>query len=201
MTPLFKTDDLEHIEPRELGITNTVSSDGTATLSNLTVCKEHEQLSTAIGNITPATHQYFVTNGRWSAHDLLFYILEQTGPAKVFMSTWALSEKAVRLFLDGIKSGIIQELNAVFDRRLKIRKAEVMQLAESVCSKIVLIDCHAKVFVVKNDAWTVTVVGSANFTNNKRIEAGVICTVTRVGNRQIEWISKLLENEQPFLDE
>ncbi len=163
-----------------------------------TLGKAKETLNKVIGEIEPNIIIDYTTGGRWSAHDLRFYLLEQTGPAKVFMSTWAMSETSSRLLLTGIETGLITELNCLFDRRLPVRKPKIMQLAQNICTRISLVDCHAKVTVIQNEKWSITIKGSANDTNNKRIESGVIFINKEVADFNLKWMISQLENGDPF---
>jgi hypothetical protein len=53
------------------------------------------------------------------------------------------------------------------------------------------VKCHAKLLVVINKDWAVSVTGSANLTKNSRLEAGVISCTPAIANFHKSWI----ENE------
>lgn len=160
--------------------------------------KNRENLTEALGKIKAGQHYMFVTGGKWSAHDLLFYLLGQTGPAKVYLCTWAISELAARLLLQAVTDKLITELNCIFDRRLPVRKDKTLQLAKNICTRITLVDCHAKVFVIENESWSISVLGSANLSNNKRIEAGCIFTDKGTMEFNRNWIMDQLLGGDPF---
>lgn len=162
------------------------------------LARSGQNLRECIGELQQNTCTMYVTGGRWSAHELRAHILTLTGPARVFMSTWAMSEDSSRLLLTGIESGLITELNCIFDRRLPVRKPGIMQLASKLCTRISLVDCHAKVTVIQNDQWGVSIIGSANDTNNKRIEAGVISTDREAAEFNANWMLQQLEGGDPF---
>lgn len=155
-------------------------------------------LADSIGTLEQGKDICFVTGGRWSAHELRAFILKQTGPARVFISTWAMSEDSSRLLLTAIETGLITELNCIFDRRLPVRKPGIMQLAQQICTRISLVDCHAKITVIQNNDWKVTIIGSANDTNNKRIEAGVLLTNPDVALFHERWMMEQINNGDPF---
>lgn len=52
--------------------------------------------------------------------------------------------------------------------------------------------------VIKNDTCSIVVVGSANYTRNIRIEAGVIDTNPDAVLFHYRWMMAELNNEQPF---
>ncbi|HNX79809.1 MAG TPA: hypothetical protein PKJ24_07990, partial [Prolixibacteraceae bacterium] len=140
----------------------------------------------------------FVSLGDWSTHDLLFFLLEQTGPARVYFTTWAISEYAIRQLYNLIEQGMILELKGIFDYRNGIRKPAELQFLEKISTEIKPAKCHAKVTVLENDDWGISIVGSANYTRNPRIEAGVLFSVKEVAAFERNWIEKELSNNSVF---
>jgi hypothetical protein len=61
-----------------------------------------------------------------------------------------------------------------------------------------LTTCHAKIVVLQNQQWSVAIVGSANFTNNPRIEAGIVSTERAVGDFHRDWMLAEIANAKPF---
>lgn len=153
-------------------------------------------LRASIGELEQDQALQFATAGRWSMHQLLEYLLLKTGPAKVWMTTWTITEEPMRALLGMITSGLITELNAVLDYRIERRKPEAFQLASSIITRIKLTKCHAKVLVIKNDTWSITILGSANFSKNPRIEAGTIFTDHASGAFHIDWINQVIEGKE-----
>jgi len=49
-----------------------------------------------------------------------------------------------------------------------------------------------------NDSWAISCVGSANFTNNPRIEAGHISTARNVAEFHADWSRAEIANAAPF---
>lgn len=194
MASLFSINEIEiGNESPQLGIAERFNLRTKTTLG-----KAKESLKEVIGELEKDVVIDYTTGGRWSAHDLRFYILEQTGPSKVFMSTWAMCDTSSKMLLTGLETGLIEELHCIFDRRLPVRKPKIMQLAKNICTRISLVDCHAKITVIQNENWSVTIKGSANDTNNKRIESGVIFTSKEVADFNLKWMKEQLENGDPF---
>jgi len=150
-----------------------------------------EQLATIadqVGVLLPGISCSFVTHGAWSNIELLEYCLSNTGPANVYFSTWAISPEAITRFgawMEGLK---IIDLYAVMDSGLRNRKPEVYQQATGVFKKLVTCKCHAKVTVIQNDDHSLVIIGSANYTKNPRIEAGVIICDKTIADQHIGWI-------------
>ena len=58
--------------------------------------------------------------------------------------------------------------------------------------------CHAKVTVIQNETWGISIVSSANYTRNPRIEAGVICNSKEIAEFHKNWIVNELNNTSDF---
>ncbi len=192
---LFTTNDLE-TEPAD-------HSDDTGSVreknkNHNSLGKSNSIVRDVIGTLQPDQSIHYASGGQWSSHDLLFHILDQTGPAKVWLCTWSISELAVRQIMEKLDAGIIQELHCIFDWRVKVRRPEALQLAQQIVTDVKLTTCHAKVTVIQNDSWNISIVGSANYTNNPRIEAGVISTDPAVASFHLQWMSGVLLNSKPF---
>ena len=122
----------------------------------------------------------FWTDGQWSHHQLLEYILEQTGPAEVMLSTFTICEASVRSLYNLCESGQITKLKCLFDTRTRKNKADILLFAAGITPAIYISDCHAKLVIISNDKWKIAIIGSANFSINSRLECGIICSVTDV---------------------
>jgi len=118
----------------------------------------------------------FVSEGEFSMHELLEFLLEKTGPAKVSITSFSITEAAVRSFLYLMETGIILHLECLFDLSVKRHKLGLLNFANNIATSIALAKCHAKLILIENDNWSVSVIGSANFQVNDKIEAGVIST-------------------------
>jgi len=162
------------------------------------IIKSRLELAATIGELVPDEAIQFSTGGRWSLHQLLEYVLHKTGPAKIWMTTWTITEEPMRVLLHLLRSGNITELHAVFDYRIEKRKPEAFQLASNILTRIKLTKCHAKVLVIQNEDWNVTVLGSANFSNNPRVEAGTIFTDRGSAEFNKGWINDLIEGKEVF---
>ena len=164
----------------------------------LTIGKANEKLHQVFGKVVDGQSVHYASLGDWSTHDLLFFLLEQTGPARVYFTTWAISEYAIRQLYQFIEHGLILELKGIFDYRNGIRKPAELQFLQKITTDIKAAKCHAKVTVIENDHWGISVVGSANYTRNPRIEAGVLCCDKTVAAFHRDWILKELSNTSAF---
>jgi hypothetical protein len=167
-------------------------------MAEIRIGKVREKIAAVIGDIAGVDLIDYTSMGRWSMHHLLFYLLEKTGPAKVWFTTWAISTKAITLMVDALKDGTITELHSLLDRRIRIRRSDSMAFLTHNANSVFMIDCHAKVLLIENDAWRIVVKSSANFSENKRIESGVIMQIPEVYAMNKKWIEETIKGEKPF---
>ena len=160
--------------------------------------KSNQKIVEIIGEIKQGGSSHYASLGDWSTHDLLFYLLNITGAANVYFSTWAISEFAIRQLFNLIESGLILELKGIFDYRNGIHKTAELEFLRNITTEIKAAKCHAKVCVIENDTWGIAIVGSANMTRNPRIEAGVICADKKIAAFHKGWILNELNNTSDF---
>jgi hypothetical protein len=139
--------------------------------------------------VQPGCCIHWVSDGEWSVHDLLLGILQQTGPADVFLSSYAFSEYPARLIADLKSRKIIRSLFCLIDSRIDKRSASALNLVRNCADKLKLVNTHAKVTVIENSDFIYCIIGSANYTTNKRYEAGMIIADAVVSSFHKKWIS------------
>lgn len=128
------------------------------------------------------------SKGDWSTHDLLGGLLDYSGPADVMISTYAFSEYPARLIAELKRTGQIKKLKCIIDSRIDTRSAGALNLVRNCADKLVMTDTHAKVTIIENRSTSLVIVGSANYTTNKRHEAGMIIANPRVVAFHKKWI-------------
>lgn len=153
--------------------------------------KVFDALKKHIGIIPNDKALHFVTFGRWSMHDLIFYVLKQTGPAHVKIASWSVAEKAVRTFVSKVESGEILSCEWLLDPRVKVRNPKPLQMIQANFVHR-FAACHAKVTTIENENWNISIVASANLTNNPRIERGVIFPFKDVFEFDNNWINETI---------
>lgn len=139
---------------------------------------------------------HWMTKGDWSMHDLLLGVLLITGPADVYLSSYAFSEYPARLLADlKNEKAMIRDLHCLIDSRIDKRSASALRLVENNATRCKLINTHAKVTLVINTSWQVAIVGSANYTENKRVEAGFIVEGPEVVGFHKQWMENEFKND------
>ena len=134
---------------------------------------------------------HFVSDGSWSMYDFLMHVLDLfSGPSNVWITTYSMTELSARILAKLKDAGKIKELRLLMDYKSKMRYPQVDQLIRNVADEMALTHLHAKLLIIQNGQNMLTVLGSANWTKNPRIEIGVIDKTVSVGLGHIDWISK-----------
>ncbi len=107
---------------------------------------------------------------------LLDWILLQTGPAHVHLSTFSTSEQFLNGFLRLRNMGLIQYAAMLADLKASRKTVNLAALMNSCFDNVYLSQNHSKIILVFNDTWNVAVVTSQNQTYGDRAEATVVCT-------------------------
>lgn len=140
----------------------------------------------------------YASGACWSTMDLVAHLLVFTGPAHLTACTWSVSEPCALKINEYQETGAIISTSFLVDWRVQIRTPSFLAVAKHKFADVRVSGCHAKAFVLHNDTWTVSCVGSANFTGNPRIEAGHISTNKAVGEFHRGWIQAEIDNAKPF---
>jgi hypothetical protein len=157
------------------------------------VLKNRAAIDAMLDKFDAGMSVHYVTGGLFSSHDLMFSILERTGPAVVYITTWTMTEYPARQLTEALTSGLIRELYCILDVRME-KNPNVFQLIRNNSTKIRLSNCHAKVMVIEGEFSKFTVISSQNMTENPRIEAGVICSDHLISDFHKKWILKEIED-------
>lgn len=157
-----------------------------------------QSLIDAFGTLEKNKNYHFATAGRWSQYEVLNFILAQSGPADVFLTTWKINDLSANNIFNLIKAGVILNLFTVLEKRIPITSPTAKDTIVTNATNHLIADNHSKVIVVINDEWKVSVNGSANMTINPRIEAGVLSTVESVAEFHKNWILNEIENGNTF---
>lgn len=115
-------------------------------------------------------------SSEFQLYHLLEFILEQTGPAKLSLTTFSVSEEFVRKLVQLKEKGLILRLSIIADHRTAVKALRLTLFTKNIADELSLGNNHAKVLLIKNNHWKVTVITSQNQTRGNRIECGMICT-------------------------
>lgn len=145
-------------------------------------------IADAIGDLDHGNNIFFLTDGAWSNIDLIGYILNTTGPARLFFTTWSIAADTISKLGAWKDNGQLFSIHAILDQGIRNRKPEILQLAMGTFANLKLTKIHAKVTVIQNEKYSVVLMGSANFTKNPRKEIGMIIKSRQLADANIKWI-------------
>ena len=103
-------------------------------------------------------------------------ILHQIGPAELINTTFSVSEEFCRAIYRLKKEGLITSAIEVADFKAAAKTVRVNGFMASVFDEAYLAEIHAKVVLLRNDRYAVSVVTSQNQTRGNRFECGIITT-------------------------
>lgn len=161
--------------------------------------KRLDKLQELLTTIQEEKTYHFWSENSFSAHELLLHLLRLTGPAKVYIATWTISEKVGRDILEAIECGLITEMVGVLDKTSEGRHPADFHFSKSLFKRLSTTNVHAKCAVIENDKFLISFFGSSNFTTNQRIERGLLNTVHMVARQDKETILRLMEEGDPVL--
>jgi len=105
---------------------------------------------------------------------LLGWILEQTGRADVYISTFSTSDAFLRGFLNLRKKGLIGHSVLLADLKASKKTVKLYREMQSCFDSVYLSMNHSKVVLVQNDHHLVTVISSQNQTYGDRAECTIV---------------------------
>ena len=108
--------------------------------------------------------------------DVLQWILDQTGPADIRISSFSISEEFLRRIYFIGKKDLVRSLEIVLDHKATNKTLLLWPFISKVVQKCYLSTNHSKVVLVSNDQWHVAMVTSQNLTRGNRYEAGFLTT-------------------------
>lgn len=156
--------------------------------------KELEQII-----LTEPDHIDFMTAGNLSLHAIIEVMLHKIGPClQMYISTWAIKEAAARSLFALKKAGMIGSLYGVFDYRIKTLDSRAFQLVEHLFAKVELTKNHSKVILIEYKNTYITILSSANLSNNPRIETGFISFNKNVFMFHKEWMEKVFQGKKVY---
>lgn len=148
------------------------------------------QLTKAIGQLHPGAEKHYYSHGNFNLMRLVFYLLKQTGPAHVFLTTYSISQATLEGIQLRVHNGTIQSIRFLIDNRVRVMSPKPFQyMSENFNYRC--ISLHAKVALIENEDWKISIITSQNATDNPKLERGIIYTVPKI----FEFDKNVLEDE------
>lgn len=155
-----------------------------------TLCSNLEQLlSDSFGQLEQGRDIHFYSFGNFNLVRLLMHLLRQTGPAHLFMTSYSFSMRSIEQLQNRLESRQLLSFRLIVDHRVKSMSPKPFQMLSTAFNYRCL-PIHAKVALLWNQQWTLSVITSQNATDNPKMERGVIQTDPVV----FDFDLKVLEN-------
>ena len=144
--------------------------------------------------LSQAPSQAYLSNAVQVA-DVLEWILEQVGTAKVWQTSFSISEEFLRRLFFIEKSGKVSEFNLVLDHKATNKTLKLWSFITQVIERTYLTDNHSKILLVEAlSGERVSVVTSQNLTRGNRHESAFISTDKAIFARLHAEITDLIDN-------
>ena len=147
-------------------------------------------LSKAIGQLIAGKDTHYYSWGNFNLVRLIIYLIRQTGPVHCLMTSYSFSQTSIEQLQNRIDKKDLLSFRVIIDNRVKTMSPKpfqmLMQSFDYRCTSV-----HAKVALLWNDNWKLSIVTSQNATDNPKLERGTIFTDYSV----FDFDFKVLEDE------
>ena len=151
---------------------------------------DKEILTKTLGQLVPGQNLHFYSWANFNLVRLILFLLRQTGPANLLMTSYSFSQKSIEALLAKKQAGLLLSVRVLIDNRVRVMSPKPFQMLQTAfdykCTSV-----HAKVALIYNDRWKISIVTSQNATDNPKLERGIIFTDPAV----FDFDFKTLENE------
>ena len=145
------------------------------------IADKDQNLSKAIGQITSGKDTHYYSWGNFNLVRLIIYLIRQTGPVHCLMTSYSFSQTSIEQLQNRIEKKDLLSFRVIIDNRVKTMSPKpfqmLMQSFDYRCTSV-----HAKVALLWNDKWKLSIVTSQNATDNPKLERGTIFTDASVFN-------------------
>ena len=163
--------------------------------------KRSASISDYLRPLADMPNQAYLTNALQVA-DVLEWILEQVGKAKVWQPSFSISEEFLRRLFFIEKKGNVTEFNLVLDHKATNKTLKLWAFISQVMKRTYLADNHSKILLVLSEAGdTISVVTSQNLTRGNRHESTFISTDKAIFNTLHSAVEDLIRNHSVPLND
>lgn len=131
-----------------------------------------DALNKEIGSLLAEPTVFYWSNA-WSMHELILFLLTQSGPSQLSLSSFSISEEAVRALATAKDMGLITKLTVLFDYTTKKHKPDFVNFINNVADEVRTCANHSKGVLIEGNM-KIAVLSSQNLNRNHRLECGAI---------------------------
>ena len=163
--------------------------------------KRTASMADVLKPLSERSSQAYLSNAVQVA-DLLEWILEQVGKAKVWQTSFSISEEFLRRLFFIEKSGRVSEFNLVLDHKATNKTMKLWAFITQVIQRTYLADNHSKILLVESQKGdTISVITSQNLTRGNRHESAFISTDKAIFAPLRQQVDDLITNHSvPLFD-
>ena len=143
--------------------------------------------------LVPGKSQCFVSATNISLHQVIEKVLGISGKAEVLICSFSIAEDSLRVLHRLKQNGKISRLTLLFDKSVRRHKMDLLGFCHSFADDIYLNESHIKLVLINNQFFNISIITSANLTNNERYEYYIISNVDEIIEATITAISSLLQ--------
>ena len=163
--------------------------------------KRSASISDYLQPLSDVPNQAYLTNALQVA-DVLEWILSQVGKAKVWQTSFSISEEFLRRLFFIEKGGKVLEFNLVLDHKATNKTLKLWSFICQVMKRTYLADNHSKILLVESEAGdTISVVTSQNLTRGNRHESTFISTDKAIFAALHGQVTDLIQNHSVPLND
>jgi len=145
--------------------------------------------------------QAYLTNVLQVA-DVLEWVLNQVGTAKVWQTSFSISEEFLRRLYFIEQSGKVSEFNLVLDHKATNKTLKLWPFLCRVIERSYLADNHSKVLLIEGENGAhVSIMTSQNLTRGNRTESAMVTTDAYVFSTLKEQMDDLITNHSVPLND
>lgn len=134
-----------------------------------------KQIAKLLKPLNDNSIQYYLGTGLHTL-GLLGWILEQTGRADVYVSTFSTSDAFLSGFHRLKRRGLVNHSVLVADLKASRKTMQLYRLMRNSFDNVYLSMNHSKIVLVQNDRYTISVISSQNQTYGDRAECTMVTT-------------------------
>ena len=139
------------------------------------ISDQEQSLTLAIGQLENGKEHHFYSRGNFNLVRLICYLLKQTGPAHLMLTSYSFSRKSIEQLQNRIEKQEILSFKVILDNRVRVMSPKPFQMI-AASFDYRCISVHAKIALIWNDRWKITIITSQNATDNPKLERGTIFT-------------------------
>ena len=156
--------------------------------------KRTASMADVVKPLSECPSQAYLSNAVQVA-DLLEWILEQVGTAKVWQTSFSISEEFLRRLFFIEKSGRVSEFNLVLDNKATNKTLKLWVFITQVIQRTFLADNHSKILLVEAESGeSVSAITSQNLTRGNRHESAFISTDKVIFDTLKKQVEDLIRN-------